>query len=116
MTASEVCPCGHPYPCDEHIDPLIEPYVRTLQDAGIETVESCQATHGHMGGLHNPLPWIRFVGGAGAGYKAVGIALELGWPVVELAREWDVLDCALEQPVWRLKFRRFSAVAVGDAA
>ena len=94
---------------DKSLDPLIAPYVRLLNEHGIETVESCQMTDGHMDGLPGDgLPWIDFRGDAGAGYRAVGVALEFGLPVVRLIREWSVLDHALDGPVWRIKFKPFS--------
>ena len=61
-----------------------------------------------MGGLENPCPWIRFYGGAGAGYRAIAVALEHGWPVAGLAREWQVDDCALTEGHWRITFRPFN--------
>ena len=84
----------------ESLDPLIAPYVRILNRGGIETIESCQCTEGHMAsdgrmpdGPHS-WPWFRFIGGAGAGFKAAGIALECGWPVTRVYRQWNVMDCA----------------------
>ena len=91
----------------EGLDPLIAPYVRALQEAGIETVESCQSTEGHLGGNPDKYPWIRFVGGAGAGYKALGVALDRGWRVATLTREWRVLDCAITEVTWYLRLCPF---------
>ena len=98
----------------ESLDPLIAPYVRILNREGIETIESCQCTVGHMAseehmpdGPHS-WPWIRFIGGVGAGFKAVGVALECGWPVTRVYREWPVMDCALAEESWFLEFLPFS--------
>lgn len=100
----------------ESLDPLIAPYVRILNREGIETIESCQCTEGHMttekartpGGPYS-WPWIRFIGGAGAGFKAVGVALECGWPVTRVYREWSVRDSAVTEESWFLEFVPFSS-------
>ena len=97
-----------PYEWLPYDEQVLDPWVRVLTACGIETFESCQATPGHMGGKPDKYPWIRFHGTVGAGYKAVGIALELGWPIVGLSREWSVMDCTLEHPYWKIHFRPFS--------
>ena len=92
------------------LDPLIEPYVRALQEQGVSTFESCQETEGHgRSGIGYYPPWIRFHADApGGAYKAVGIALEIGLPVTSLRQEWRVSDGLLVGPTWRMEFRPFS--------
>ena len=91
-------------PHPNKLDPLIEPVVRELQTRGIETFESCQGTKGHC----FEWPTVRFNGGAGTGYVVVGIALELGWPIQHLQRDWSVRECAIiEGGTWAVEFAPF---------
>ena len=80
------------------IDPLVAPHVRALQDAGVETFESCQGGPGHA----SDQPMIRFFGDAQEGYRAIAVALDAGIPVASLNREWPVIDGELTGPYWRL--------------
>jgi len=83
------------------IDRGIAHAVKQLSDAGIETYESCEGGAGHA----FTEPTIRFCGGKGEGYRAAGIALQLGLPVVELRRFWSVIDGEITVPHWEMTFR-----------
>lgn len=82
------------------LDPKIKQIVLALQKAGIETYESCQGGKGHCSNE----AFVRFHGTIGAGYKAVAVALEHDFKIVELRRVWPVLDKELKGPVWELIF------------
>lgn len=62
---------------DMPLDLGIWRYVAALRSGGIETFESCQGGEGHA----FLEPTVRFHGGIGAGFKAFGVAKELGLPV-----------------------------------
>lgn len=83
------------------LDPGIRDYVLKLRSEGIETFESCDGSKGHC----FPEPTIRFYGGQHEGYKAVGVALMLGLPVVSLRRYWDIYEQELNGPRWEMTFR-----------
>jgi hypothetical protein len=83
------------------IDRGIASAVKLLSDAGIETYESCEGGEGHA----FTEPTIRFYGGKAEGYRAAGIALQLGLPVTALRRFWSVIDGELTGPHWELTFR-----------
>src|SRR5436309_827030 len=72
--------------------------VKILHDAGIETYESCDGSEGHA----FPEPTIRFYGDSAEGYRAVGIALQLGLPVFTLRRFWCVISGELTGPRWEM--------------
>lgn len=83
------------------LDEGIEREVCALLDAGIETFESCEGGAGHC----YPEPTIRFHGGAGAGFKALGIAIERGLRVKELRRTWPISeDMSPTGPWWEMTF------------
>jgi len=84
------------------LDPGIARAVRLLQEAGIETFESCEG-----GGGHSFLePTIRFHGGPGAGWVALGRCISLDLKPEELRRVWDVLDRNDPTgPYWEITFR-----------
>ena len=95
-------------PSDHYLDPLIAPWVRILNEHGIATSESCQATPGHFGRDALGFPWILFKGPSWVGYQALAVAMEFGWPVSQLRREWRMRDGELQGPEWRLTFAPFS--------
>ncbi|WP_304827249.1 hypothetical protein [Candidatus Binatus sp.] len=84
-----------------HIDGGIRQFVITLRRAGVETFESCEGGRGHA----FPDPTIRFHGDSGEGFRAVGIALTHGLPVLHLRRTYTVSDSVLAGPYWELTFR-----------
>jgi len=70
------------------LDMGIEKAVRRLQACGIETFESCEGGAGHA----YLEPTIRFHGTPEAGWRAVGVCLAYGLPIMALRRVWDILD------------------------
>lgn len=86
-------------------DPGIKPFVESLWAEGVETFESCQGGEGHA----FLEPTIRFHGGQGEGFKALGIALTNGLPVAELRLSWSVQDGSPTGPYWEMTFARTSA-------
>jgi hypothetical protein len=89
-------------PIPGRLDRGIEPAVRLLQAAGVETFESCEGGKGHA----FPEPTIRFRGGPAAGWHALGVCLDHGLPVLHLRRVWDVLDRNDPTgPHWEIVFR-----------
>lgn len=85
------------------IDPGIRQAVQRLQDAGIETFESCEGGPGHA----YPEPTVAFYGGHAAGWRAIAVCLDHGLPVLSLKRVWDVLDTSdITGPHWNITFRR----------
>ena len=85
---------------DLALDPGIRRYVLALNEAGIETFESCEGGSGHA----FTEPTIRFYGGIGEGYKAFGIAKDLGLPVYRLNLSYPVTDGLLTGPWWEMIF------------
>lgn len=84
------------------LDPGIEKAVRLLQSEGIETFESCEGGKGHA----FPEPTIRFYGTPEAGWRAVGICLAFGLPILSLRRAWYILDSNEPSgPHWEITFR-----------
>lgn len=84
------------------LDPGIRLAVERLQAAGIETFESCEGGHGHA----FTEPTVRFHGGPEAGWRALGICLAYGLPVLCVRRVWYVLDANEPTgPEWELVFR-----------
>jgi len=84
------------------LDPGIEKAVRLLQSHGIETFESCEGGAGHAFAE----PTIRFHGTPEAGWRAVGICLALGLPILSLRRAWYILDANEPTgPHWEITFR-----------
>lgn len=84
------------YPLDEGI----ADYVQALAAAGVETFESCQGGEGHA----CLEPTIRFHGQRGEGFRALGIALQMGFRVSELRRVWPILDGDPTGPYWVMTF------------
>lgn len=83
-------------PLDEHIAEAVV----ALRGAGVETFESCQGGRGHA----YPEPTVRFHGGQGDGFRALGAALEAGLSVAGLRRVWPILDGEPTGPWWELTF------------
>jgi hypothetical protein len=84
------------------LDPSIERAVRLLQKEGVETFESCEGGKGQA----FPGPTIRFYGTPEAGWRAVGICLAYGLPILSLRRAWYVLDANEPTgPHWEITFR-----------
>lgn len=85
---------------DPPLDPGIARAVQVLNEAGIETYESCEGGPGHA----YPEPTVRFHGGRGEGFCALAVALDAGLVVGELRRVWTVLDGEPHGPTWELTF------------
>lgn len=62
---------------DLGLDPGIVDFVRFLQEAGIETTESCQGGEGHA----FPEPTVRFNGDNSEGFKALAATMQAQLPV-----------------------------------
>jgi hypothetical protein len=89
-------------PIPGKLDRGIEKAVRLLQAEGIETFESCEGGKGHA----FPEPTIRFHGAPEAGWRAMGICLAHGLPILALRRVWYVLDANEPTgPHWEITFR-----------
>jgi len=84
----------------EGLDPGIAKYVEGLRSQGVETFESCEGGSGHT----YPEPTVAFHGTAYAGFQALGIALEMGFPVRDLRRVWKVDRGEPRGPVWEMTF------------
>ncbi len=84
------------------LDAGIRKAVERLQECGIETFESCEG-----GARHSyPEPTIRFHGTPEAGWRAVGVCLAHGLPILFLRRVWCVLDSNEPNgPYWEIIFR-----------
>ena len=77
--------------------------VKILQDNGVEIYESCEGGSGHS----FPEPTVRFEGGPGDGWRAVGVCLSYGLPILCLRRLWHILDGNdVTGPSWEIVFRR----------
>lgn len=83
------------------LDPGIRREVQILSENGIETYESCEGTRGHV----YPEPTVRFHGGPGEGFRALGICFTYGLKVYALRRIWQVIDGEPTGPHWELTFR-----------
>jgi hypothetical protein len=77
--------------------------VKTLRDAGVETTQSCEGGEGHS----MAEPTVRFIGEAGAPWKALGVCLTYGFPVSAVRRFWRISPNGEPQdPRWEIVFRR----------
>lgn len=85
---------------DPDLDPGIREAVLALNDAGIETFESCEGGEGHA----YPVPTVRFYGDRSEGLRALAAALLAKLPVAELRRVWPVLDGEPTGPWWEMTF------------
>lgn len=98
---------------DGILDSGIAQFVKTLQEHGIETFESCEGGPGHA----FPVPTVRFSGGHEQGYRAVWVALTFGpLPIDEIRRTWSVIDGALTGPEWEMTFFKKAPRAEGVPA
>lgn len=84
------------------LDPGIAYAVAVLRSGGVETFESCESGHGHC----FLEPTVRFHGNSGAGYRALGVAMDYGLPVFSLRRYWTMQDGELVGPSWEMTFSR----------
>lgn len=84
------------------LDPGIRGAVRLLLDAGVETFESCQGGPGHA----YLEPTVRFHGGPGEGFRALGVAMTVALPVYALRRIWRMIDGEPTGPHWEMTFRK----------
>jgi len=82
------------------LDAGIERIVEILNQAGIETYESCEGGPGHS----YPEPTVRFHGERAEGFRALSIALQNNLSVSELKRVWQVIDGEPVGPTWELTF------------
>lgn len=83
------------------LDPGIRSVVALLDEAGIETFESCQGGDGHA----SYEPTVRFYGERGEGFRALAVAARHGLPVRELRRYWQInRQCEPEGPHWEMTF------------
>ena len=82
------------------LDPGITEAVHILCKGGVETFESCEGGEGHS----YPEPTVRFHGNSGAGWHALGIALDHALPVSHLRRAWDINEECPDGPYWELVF------------
>lgn len=85
---------------DMPLDTGIRHYVLALRSGGIETFESCEGGIGHAFAE----PTIRFHGELAEGFKAFGVAKELGLPVFKLRLSYSVDDGFLTGPWWEMVF------------
>jgi hypothetical protein len=85
---------------DPPLDPGIARAVQTLNEAGIETYESCEGGPGHA----YPVPTVRFHGERSEGFRAIAVAMATGLRVSELRRVWSVVDGEPNGPTWELTF------------
>lgn len=96
MTAVGTFAATFEYPLDDGIAHA----VMVLRDAGVETFESCEGGDGHC----YPEPTVRFHGGRGEGWRALGVAQQRGLPVSALRRSWPVDDGEPTGPWWEMTF------------
>ena len=85
---------------DPPLDPGIRRAVMVLNEAGVETFESCEGGPGHA----YPEPTVRFHGDRYSGHAALTVALQAGLSVQELRRTWPVLDGEPTGPYWEMTF------------
>ena len=83
------------------LDPGIEPMVRVLRLAGVETFESCESGPGHA----YREPTVRFYGDRSEGLRALAEVLgKHNLRVTDLRRAWPVDDGEPTGPYWELVF------------
>jgi hypothetical protein len=90
---------------DSPLDPGIQHAVLALNQAGVETFESCEGGPGHT----YAEPTVRFHGDIAEGHRALAEAIRAGLPVVELRRVWPVVELEPTGPWWELTFRPTTA-------
>ncbi len=86
---------------DIPLDRWISYAVSVLMSFNIETFESCQGGSGHC----YPEPTVRFRGGSGEGWKALGICVTYALPVTALRRIWTINDGEPTGPYWEITFQ-----------
>jgi hypothetical protein len=76
--------------------------VDVLRAAGVETCQSCEGGPGHA----YPEPTIEFYGNSAAGWLALKVCLDYGFPVRQLRRFWTVQETNIPTgPHWAITFR-----------
>jgi hypothetical protein len=85
---------------DSPLDPGIAVAVIALNDANVETFESCEGGPGHA----YPEPTVRFHGNQAEGLRALAVAMNAGLRVSALRRTWPILDEEPTGPWWELTF------------
>jgi hypothetical protein len=85
---------------DPSLDAGIKKAVSILNEAGIETYESCEGGSGHA----YPEPTIAFHGERGEGFKAFAVAVQHGLPVSALRRVWRIDDGEPTGHSWEITF------------
>lgn len=101
--ASDICP-------NAPLDLGIARAVKTLRDAGLHTVESCEGGVGHAFAD----PTVKIHGTAGDGWRALAVCLDHQLPVAHIQRVWDVTHGEVDGPYWQIVFRAKRPVAVVD--
>lgn len=94
-----------PQEYDPPLDPGIARCVMILNEAGIDTFESCQGGDGHA----YPEPTVRFHGDRSEGFRALAAARQNDLPVLALRRTWPIIDDEPTGPWWEMTF---SAIAL----
>lgn len=89
-------------PHDHIVDAGIAFAVITLQNAGVETFESCQGGQGHA----FVEPTVRFHGDQAEGFRALSVAMKEGLPTDQLRRVWPIVEGEPTGPCWELTFKR----------
>lgn len=92
--AEAVCPSSP-------LDLGIAREVALLIARGVETFEACQGGNGHA----YDRPTVRFHGGPGAGWHALGVCRDFDIPVHDIGRVWDVIEGEPSGPYWQIVFR-----------
>jgi hypothetical protein len=82
------------------LDAGINHAVEILNQAGIETYESCEGGPGHA----YPEPTICFHGERAEGFRALSVALQNNLSVSGLKRIWRIIDGEPVGPTWELTF------------
>lgn len=85
---------------DPPLDKGIAPMVVALNEAGVETFESCCGGPGHA----YAEPTVRFHGDKAEGFRALAAAMAAGLRVRDLRRVWPVVSDEPTGPYWELTF------------
>ena len=85
---------------DPPLDPGIAHAVHVLNEASIETFESCEGGVGHA----YPEPTVRFHGDVAEGWEALAAAMRAGLPVSAIRRTWPVNNGEPTGPWWEMTF------------
>ena len=91
--------------CDPTLDPGIAHAVAVLQEAGVETYESCQGGEGHC----YQEPTVRFHGERSEGFRALAVAQQNNLPVACLRRVYRIIDGEPYGPTWEMTFRTMAS-------